>query len=84
MAITLSPETQRMIEERMAQAGIASADELVRIALQTLDQVQGEYLEDLDPETQAAIEEGLAQSGRGEGQPWATVREELRARFIKE
>jgi predicted transcriptional regulator len=84
MAITLSPETQRLIEERMKQTGLDTADELVRLALQTLDQVRGEDFEDLDPETQAAIEEGLAQADRGEGRPWEEVREELRARFIKQ
>jgi predicted transcriptional regulator len=40
--------------------------------------------EDLDPEIQSAIGEGLAQAERGDGRPWPEVREELRARFIKE
>jgi hypothetical protein len=82
MAITLSDETQRLIESRMKEAGVGTADELVRLALQTLEQVRGQDFEDLDPETLAAIEEGLVQADRGEGQPWDRVREELRARFI--
>src|SRR3954463_4382628 len=84
MAIALSEETQKLIEQRMKESGVDTADELVRVALQTLDQVRGEDFEDLDAETRAAIEEGLAQADRGEGRPWAEVREELRARFIKE
>lgn len=83
MSITLSPETQRLIEERMKQTGLSTADELVRIALQTLEQVRGEDYQDLDSQTRAAIEEGEAQYQRGEGRPWEEVREELRARFIK-
>jgi predicted transcriptional regulator len=83
MAISLSAETQKLIEQRMKDTGVSTADELVQVALQTLDQVQGESFEDLDPDAQAAIEEGLAQAGRGEGRPWHEVREELRARFIK-
>ncbi len=83
MAISLNPETERLIEERMKQTGLSTPDELVQLALQTLDQEQGEDFEDLDPQTQAAIEEGLAQAARGEGRPWEEVREELRARFIK-
>ena len=83
MAVFLSDETQRLIEKGMQETGVATPDELVRVALQTLHQVRGEDFEDLDPETQAAIEEGLAQANRGETRPWEEVREELRARFIK-
>ncbi|HEY7119199.1 MAG TPA: hypothetical protein VH475_21600 [Tepidisphaeraceae bacterium] len=83
MAIVLSTETQKLIEQRMKETGVDTADELVRVALQTLDQVQGDDFEDLDPATQAALEEGLAQAARGEGWSWEEVREELRARFIK-
>ena len=32
MAISLNPETQRMIEERMKQRGYASPDDMVRAA----------------------------------------------------
>ncbi|MDB5322082.1 MAG: hypothetical protein JWN40_3713 [Phycisphaerales bacterium] len=83
MAIVLSAETQKLIEERMKETGVETADELVRVALQTLRQVRGEDFEDLDSETRAAIEEGLAQADRGEWRPWEEVREELRSRFIK-
>lgn len=83
MAISLTPETQKLIEEQMEETGIATPDELVRVALQTFRQVRGEDFEDLDPDTQAAIEEGLAQADRGEARPWEEVREELRARFLK-
>ena len=82
MAISLSAETQKLIEERMKETGVATPDELVRVALQTLHQVKGEDFENLDPDTKAAIEEGLAQADRGETRPWEEVREELRRRFI--
>ena len=82
MPISLSAETQKLIEQRMKETGVSTADELVQVALQTLDQVRGEPFEDLDPQTQAAIEEALAQSDRGEGRPWEEVRGDLRARFI--
>jgi len=83
MAVVLSAETQKLIEERMKETGVGSPDELVRVALQTLHQVRGEDFEELDAATRAAIEEGLAQADRGEGRPWEELREELRARFIK-
>jgi Arc/MetJ-type ribon-helix-helix transcriptional regulator len=84
MNITLSPQTQKLLEVQMRKYGYASPDDAVRTALERLDEEEGEFIEDLDPETQAAIEEGLAQAERGEGRPWPEVREELRARFIKE
>ena len=82
MSITLSDETQKLIETRMKETGVETADELVRLALRTLEQAQGEDFEDLDPNTQAAIQEGIAEADRGESRPWAEVREELRARFL--
>jgi putative addiction module CopG family antidote len=83
MHIVLSPETQKLLEERMRSGRFASPDEAVRAALQTLGEVEGDLLEDLDPETQAAIDRADAQADRGEDWPWEEVREELRARYLK-
>ena len=83
MKISLSPDTERLIEERMKESGLTSADEVVRLALQSLDPARGEDYEDLDPQTRAAIDEAEAQFERGEGRPWEEVREALRARFIR-
>ena len=82
MHIVLSPETQKLLEERMRAGRFATADEAVRVALQTLGEIDGDLLEDLDDETRAAIERAEAQGERGEGQPWEQVREELRARYL--
>lgn len=83
MTITLSPETQKLLEARMKQGGFQTPDAIVRIALETLDQIEGEALEELDDETQAAIERAEAQSARGEGRPWEEVKAELRAKYLK-
>ncbi len=83
MTITLSAETQKLLEARMKQGGFQTPDAIVRIALETLDQIEGEALEDLDDETQAAIERAEAQSARGEGRPWEEVKAELRAKYLK-
>jgi Arc/MetJ-type ribon-helix-helix transcriptional regulator len=83
MTVSLSPETQKLFEERMRRGGYASPEDLVRVALEVLDQAEGEPLEALDAETLAAIERAEAQSARGEGRPWADVRAELRERFVK-
>lgn len=80
--VSLSAETQRLIEQRMKETGVGTPDELVRLALQTLEQTRGEDFDDLDPATRSAVEEGLSEADRGETRPWDEVREELRARFI--
>lgn len=69
MSISLTPETQRLIEQRMKQTGLKSPDELVRLALETLDQIQGEDYEDLPPPVRAAIDQAEAEFQRGEGIP---------------
>lgn len=83
MTITLSPETQRLLEEQMKKGGFATADDVVRVALQTMEEIEGEPLDELDEETQAAIARAEAQSARGEGRDWEDVREEFRARFLR-
>jgi antitoxin ParD1/3/4 len=83
MTITLSPETQKLLEARMKQGGFQSPDAVVRCALETLEQVEGEAFEDLDDATRAAIERAEAQADRGEGRPWEEVKAELRARYLK-
>ena len=84
MTITLSPETQKLLEEQMKTGQFSDADEVLRLALQTLSQTEAGDYDDLDADTRAAIEESEAQLARGEGSTWEDVREELRAKFIKE
>jgi len=83
MTISLSPETKKLLEEQMKKGRFTDPDEVLRVALETLDQVKGEDYDDLDPQTRAAIEEAEAQYQQGKGLPWEEVREQLRARFIK-
>jgi Arc/MetJ-type ribon-helix-helix transcriptional regulator len=82
MVISLSAETQKLLEERMKRGGYATPDDLVRIALETLDQVEGEAYEDLDADTRDAIERAEGQADRGEGRPWEDVKAELRAKYL--
>ena len=82
MHIILSAETQKLLEERMRKGGYPTADDAVRVALQTLEDVEGAAFEDLDEDTRAAIERAEEEADRGEGRPWEEVREELRSRFL--
>jgi Arc/MetJ-type ribon-helix-helix transcriptional regulator len=83
MNISISDQTQRLLEDRMKKGGFRSPDEALRIALETMEEVEGVSIEELDPETQAAIERAEAEADRGEGRPWEEVREELRALYLK-
>jgi len=75
MNITLSPQTQKLLEERMKEGDYASPDEIIRVALETLE---GEAIEDLDRQTLAAIERAEAQAERGAGMPIDQALAELR------
>jgi Arc/MetJ-type ribon-helix-helix transcriptional regulator len=78
MNLVISETTQKLLEERMKKGGYGSPDEAVRKALEMMDQLDAE---DIDDETFAAIEKGISQANRDEGQPWEQVREELRSRY---
>ncbi len=69
MSISLTPRTQELLEARFKRGGYSSPDDLVRVALETLDQLEGDPIEQFDPETLAAIERAEAQAERGEGRP---------------
>jgi hypothetical protein len=81
MSIELSPETQKLVEEQMRRFGLATPEELIRVALEQMDQPA---FGDDDPETMAAIEEGEAQLDRGEGRPWDQFRAELSKKLLGE
>ena len=78
MSISLTPQTQAMIEELMRRDGYPSADDIVISALRLLD----EQNEPVDDEILAAIEEGEAQIERGEYHDWEKVSAELRAKYL--
>ena len=77
MTISLSPETQRLIEERMKRDGYPTADDVVRAALELLDQQ-----DELDDETLAAIDRAEEQIERGEYRDWKGVSSELRRKYL--
>lgn len=80
MNIILSPETQRLLEQRMHKGGYSDPDQAVRVALETLDQLDSE---DLDDRALAEIEEGLAEADRGDTRPWEQVRSELVEKYLR-
>ena len=77
MAISLSPETQRMIEEGMKRRGCASPDDLVRAGLALLDRQAARG--DFEPgELDRLIAQAEAEFERGEGVDADEVFEEIR------
>jgi Arc/MetJ-type ribon-helix-helix transcriptional regulator len=79
MGLSLSTETQQLIEARMRKGGYRSPDDLVRVALEVLDQVEPDQL---DEQTLAAIDRAEDQIERGECRDWDEVKAELRAKYL--
>ncbi len=67
MTITLSPETQKLLEERMKTGGFQTADDALRAALQQFYDIDED---DRSPETEAAIRRGLADAEAGRTVLW--------------
>jgi Arc/MetJ-type ribon-helix-helix transcriptional regulator len=74
MELTLGPETQRMLEEKLKEG--RSADEVVQAGILALSQRQ---IPELDEDTLDAIDEAEDQIERGEVSDWDEVQARLRA-----
>ena len=82
MHITLSPELQKRIAEKVDRGDVGTADALVEQALNFyLDYEEGEMDEPELRQTKAAIDEALEQGERGEGRPAEEVFADLRAKY---
>jgi Arc/MetJ-type ribon-helix-helix transcriptional regulator len=75
MTISLSPETQELLEAKLKTGKYHSPDELVKAALKALD-----YTE-IDDETLDDIDRAEDQIDRGETVDWKEIREQVRARL---
>ena len=81
MNITLSPELEKRIADKLQRGEVGSADALVEQALQLyLEYEEQEADQEEFTETEAAIVEALEQGERGEGRPAEDVFADLRAR----
>ena len=76
MTITLSPKTQRLLEDQLKKGNFASADEVLQAALQALDEVN-----EVDQATLDAIDKAEEEIERGEFVDWDDVRDDIRAEF---
>ena len=76
MTITLSPETQRLLEDQLKKRNFASVDELVHAALQAFDVLNG-----LDEATLDSIDKSEAEIARGEFIEWDEVLARVRAKY---
>jgi len=78
MTITISPETQELLERRLKIGDFKSTDELLHAALAALDSVQESGL---DEETLKAIESSEEDIAAGRLHDWKDIREQVRARL---
>lgn len=80
MNISISPETQKLLEERMQQGGYRSADDAVHAALEALNELE---TEPLDEKTLDAIDRAEDQIERGDFHDLDDVKDQIRARFAE-
>jgi putative addiction module CopG family antidote len=79
MTISLSAETQRLLEERLRSGRYGTPDEVVHAALDALKELESHSL---DAEALDAIDRTEEQIERGAVHDWKDVREQVRARFF--
>jgi putative addiction module CopG family antidote len=78
MNISLSPETQKLLDEQLKAGDYRSADEILHAALEALRDAENV---ELDDELLDSIDEAEDQIERGEGRDWKDVREQIKARL---
>jgi Arc/MetJ-type ribon-helix-helix transcriptional regulator len=79
MSVLLSPETQALIEERMRRGGYSTADDVVRVALDVLHQVEDDGTDDSE---MVALRASIEQMKRGEVIDWTDLSAELRRKHL--
>lgn len=79
MSLSLQPETERLIEEKVQSGEYGSADEVVRCALQALSQENQEYSSRLEA-LRGEIQKGIDSLDQGHHSPKDEVFARLRAR----
>jgi hypothetical protein len=75
----LNPETEALICDRMKLAGYSSADELVRVALDVLHQIEDQQIDDQEI---ARIRASIEQMRRGETIDWKELSAPMRAKHL--
>ena len=79
MNITLSPELQKRIAEKVQRGDVGNADALVEQALNFyLDYEEGQMDQDEFRDTETAISKAIEQGERGEGRPAMDTRSRRR------
>ena len=78
MTLTLSPETQRMVEEKLKDGTFSSFDGIVHAGLSASNQLHSERL---DEETLDAIDEAEDQIERGQVHDLKDVKDQIRQMF---
>jgi putative addiction module CopG family antidote len=82
MNVQLSPQTQKLLEDRLKSGAYASPDDVVRAALEALNESEVYFGPGLDESALDAIDRAEDQIERGEVHDWAAVREQVRAKFL--
>ena len=79
MNVSLSPELERFVQEKVRAGQYQSVDDMISSALSILQQQENLSADDID-ELRREIALGIQQLDRGESAPWdaATLKEKVR------
>lgn len=78
MTVMLSPETQRLLEQKLKDGSYHSVDEVLRAALLAMDELEQQAL---DEQTLNAIDQAEDQIERGDVHDWQAVRQRVQAQL---
>jgi len=81
MLVTLSPQTNRLLQEKLSTGSYRSADDVLLAALEALDAAEHPP-PSLDQAVLDAIDRAEDQIERGQVRDWKDVREQVRAKFL--
>ncbi|MCL2648646.1 MAG: hypothetical protein FWD61_16855 [Phycisphaerales bacterium] len=77
MLVTLSPQTNRLLQQKLSTGSYRSADDVLLAALEALDAA-----DHLDRSALDAIDRAEDQIERGQVREWKDIREQVRAKFL--
>ena len=79
MSVLLSPETEALIHDQMKRAGYSTADDMVRVALDVLHQVEDQPIDDAEI---TRIRASIEQMKNGKTVDWKELSASVRAKHL--
>lgn len=79
MSLSLTPETEALIHDRTKRGGYSTPDDMVRVALDVLHQIEDQQIDDRE---MAELRASIEQMKRGEVVDWKELSAPIRAKHF--